>query len=154
MTRASIALLKAVVVLIAIGAMAFLLVEPHFEGVNANAATLFDMYFDDPLLAYAYIASIPFFVALYQAFTLLGTMDTRRSVKSLRTIRYCAITTIPFIVGGVVWILSVESDERPPILAMGIIASLGCIVVATATTVFARTLQKTVDMKSENELTV
>ncbi len=159
MTRASIVLLKAVVVLIAVATVAFLLMEPHFEGVNANAASLFDMYFDDPLLAYAYIASIPFFVALYQAFKLLGNMErnetfTRRSVKTLETIKYCAITMIPLIIVGVVWLLSEPSDDRPPIVAMGIVALLACIVVATAATVFARTLQKAVDMKSENELTV
>lgn len=159
MTRASTLFLQAVALLIAIITVAFLLMEPHFEGVNANAATLFDIYFDDPLLAYAYIASIPFFVALYQAFKLLGNIGrhetfTPHSVKALETIKYCAITMIPLIVVGVVWILSVESDDRPPILAMGIITSLACIVVATAATVFARTLQKAVDMKSENELTV
>ena len=34
--------------------------------------TLFQIYFNDPFLAYAYIASLPVFVALYQAFKVLG----------------------------------------------------------------------------------
>ncbi|MEK7514868.1 MAG: hypothetical protein AAB608_00605 [Patescibacteria group bacterium] len=55
--------LKAAIVLIGIGALAFLLIEPHFEGRNVNA-TLFEIYFRDPFLAYAYIASIPFHSSL------------------------------------------------------------------------------------------
>ena len=63
--------LQVVIVLIGIGALALMLWEPHIEGRNAHA-TLFEIYFKDPFLAYAYIASIPFFVALYQAFKVLG----------------------------------------------------------------------------------
>lgn len=71
MKRSSILFLQAVVVLIGIGVFVFMLWEPHIEGRNANA-TLFEIYFQDPFLAYAYTASIAFFVALYQVFKLLG----------------------------------------------------------------------------------
>jgi hypothetical protein len=67
--------LQAVIVLIGIGAVALMLWEPHIEGRNAHA-TLFQIYFNDPFLAYAYIASLPFFVALYQAFKVLGIRRT------------------------------------------------------------------------------
>jgi len=62
--------LQIVVLLIGIAALAFLLWEPHVEGVNKHA-TLFEMYFSS-FVAYAYIGSIPFFAALYQTFKLLG----------------------------------------------------------------------------------
>ena len=71
MKRSSIILLQVVVVLIGIGALIFLLWEPHIEGRNVHA-TLFQIYFNDPFLMWAYTASISFFVALYQAFKLLG----------------------------------------------------------------------------------
>ena len=71
MKRSSTIFLQVVIVLIGIGALALLLWEPHVEGRNAHA-TLFEIYFKDPFLAYAYVASIPFFVALYQAFKVLG----------------------------------------------------------------------------------
>ncbi len=71
MKRCSTIFLQIVIVLIGIGALALMLWEPHTEGRNAHA-TLFEIYFRDPFLAYAYIASISFFVALYQAFKLLG----------------------------------------------------------------------------------
>jgi len=70
MKRSSTAFLQGVIVLIGIGALALMLWEPHVEGVNAHA-TLFEMYVN-PFVAYAYIASMPFFVALYQAFKVSG----------------------------------------------------------------------------------
>src|SRR6516225_2542756 len=87
--------LQAVIVLIGIGALPLMLWEPHIEGRNAHS-TLFEMYFKDPFLAYAYTASIPFFVALYQAFKLLGyagqnNVFSQEAVKALRTIKYCAL---------------------------------------------------------------
>ena len=63
--------LQVIIVLVGIGALALMLWEPHVEGGNA-LATNFEIYFKDPFLALAYLASIPFFVALYQAFKLLG----------------------------------------------------------------------------------
>src|SRR5213592_1021460 len=106
MKRSSTIFLQVVVVLIGIGALAIMLWEPHIEGRNVHA-TLFEIYFKDPFLAYAYIASIPFFVALYQAFKLLGYIGrnevfSQRSVKALRTIKYCAIAIIGFVVVSVV----------------------------------------------------
>src|SRR6266480_5875464 len=88
--------LQAVIVLIGIGALALMLWEPHIEGRNAHA-TFFEIYFKDPFLAYAYLASIPFFVALYQVFKVLGYVGQNkvfspRAVKALRTIKFCAIS--------------------------------------------------------------
>ncbi len=146
-TRTSALFLQAVVVLIGIGTLAFLLWEPHVEGVNANAASLYDIYFDDPFLAYAYVASVPFFVALYQVFTLLGyagsnTLFSRRSARALQAIRYCAMAMVPLIVTGVVWLLLSESDDRPPVLAMGAVATLLSIAVAVAASACERMLRR------------
>ena len=54
MKRSSTIFLQVVIVLIGIGALALMLWEPHIEGRNAHA-TLFEIYFKDPFLAYAYI---------------------------------------------------------------------------------------------------
>jgi hypothetical protein len=93
--------LQAVIGLIGIGALALMLWEPHIEGRNAHS-TLFEIYFKDPLLAYAYLASIPFFVALYQTFKVLEYVRQNKTfsqatVKVLRTIKYCAIASIGFV---------------------------------------------------------
>src|SRR6476646_3366240 len=131
--------------------------EPHIEGVNAHA-TLFEMYFN-PFVAYAYIASIPFFAALYQAFKLLGyaghnQVFSQEAVKALRTIKYCAIAIIGFVAGSVVFMPFSDPDDRPPGVVMRIIATFGAIIVATVAAMFERILQNAVDMKSENDLTV
>ena len=85
MKRGSTIFLQVAIVLVGIGVLAFLLWEPHVEGRNVNA-TLFEIYFKDPFLAYAYIGSIPFFVALYQAFKLLGYIR-RNEIFSQRFMR-------------------------------------------------------------------
>src|SRR3954454_6600026 len=104
MKRSSTRFLQLVIVLIGIGALALLLWEPHVEGRNAHA-TLFQIYFNDPFLAYAYLGSIPFFVALYQAFILLRYIGRKevfspRSVRALRIIKYCAMSLVAFIMGA------------------------------------------------------
>src|SRR5260370_20750745 len=117
MKRSSTIFLQVVIVLIGIGALALMLWEPHIEGRNAHA-TLFQIYFKDPFLAYAYIASIPFFAALYQAFKVLGYVRQNKTfsqatVNSLRTIKYCAIAIIGFVVVGVIFIMFGDKDDRP-----------------------------------------
>src|SRR2546428_13512613 len=97
MKRSSAAFLQTVIVLIGMGALVFLLWEPQIEGVNAHA-TFFEVYFD-LFVAYAYIASIPFFVALYQAFKVLGyaaqnKIFTQEAVNALRIIKFCAMAII------------------------------------------------------------
>ena len=141
-----------------IGALALMLWEPRIEGRNAHA-TLFEIYFKDPFLAYAYIASIPFFVALYQAFKVLGYVRhnqtfSQTTVKALRTIKYCAIAIIGFVAVSIIFIIFADKDDRPAGVFMRILITFGSIVIATSAAVFERILQNAVDIKSENDLTV
>ena len=157
MKRSSTIFLQVVVVLIGIGALAFILWEPHTEGVNAHA-TLFQMYFD-PFVAYVYLASIPFFVALYQAFKVLGYAAENKvfspgAVKALRTIKYCALALISFVAVSVIFMTFGDRDDRPAGVFMRILVAFPSVVIATAAAMFERILQKAVDMKSENDLTV
>ena len=158
MKRGSTIFLQVVIVLIGIGVLAFLLWEPHLEGRNVNA-TLFEIYFKDPFLAYAYVGSIPFFVALYQAFKLLGQIRRNeifspRSVRALRTIKYCALAIIGFVAVSVIFMIFGDRDDRPAGVFMRILITFPSIVIATAAGMFERILQNAVDIKSENDLTV
>jgi len=159
MKRSSTIFLQVVVVLIGIGALALLLWEPQVEGVNAHA-TNFEIYFKDPFLALVYLGSIPFFVALYQAFKLLGYAGRNKvfspaAVKALRTIKYCALAIIGFVVVEEFFImLNHGDDDAAGGVFMGVLISFGSIVVATAAAMFERVLQNAVEMKSENDLTV
>src|SRR5882672_6760044 len=158
MKRSSTIFLQVVIVLIGIGALVLLLWEPHIEGVNAHS-TFFEVYLD-PFIALVYAGSIPFFVALYQAFKVLGYAGQNKvfspaAVKALRTIKYCALTIIGFVVVEEIFImLNHGSDDAAGGVFMGILITFGSIVIAIAAAMFERILQNAVDLKSENDLTV
>jgi DUF2975 family protein len=158
MNRGASLFLRAVVVLIGIGALALLLWEPHLEGRNVHA-TLFAIYFKDPFLAYVYFASIPFFVGLYQALKVLGYAGRNKefspsAVKSVRTMKYCAIALVGLVAIAEAIIMFGPSDDRAGGVVIGLVIFFAAIVVATATVILERALQNAVDMKSENDLTV
>jgi len=140
------------VVLIGIGALALLLWEPQIEGRNAHA-TLLQIYFNDPFLAYAYTASIAFFVAIYQAFKVLGyarqeKLFSQASIKALRTIKFCATAIIAFVAGGEIFIMVGNSDDRAGGVFMGILIAFGSLVIAAAARTCEGILKSAADMKS------
>jgi hypothetical protein len=150
--------LRVVLALFGAGILILMLVAPHFEGRNANA-TPFQIYFNDPFLAYVYLGSIPFFVGLFHGFRVLGHAGRNQefspqAVRSVRIIKYCAIALIAFVAGAEVFILSITDDDRAGGVMMGVFIAFAAIVVATAMAILERVLQNAVDMKSENDLTV
>ncbi len=160
MKKGSTVFLQVVTVLVGIGALALMLWEPHLEGRNVHA-TLFQIYFNDPFLAYAYIASIAFFVALYQTFKLFGYVAQDKifslnSVIALRKIKYCAISLVAFILGAEAYffIAMRGKDDITGGVMMGLIMIFISVVVANVAAVFERILQSAVDIKSRNELHV
>ena len=160
MKKSSTIFLQIVIVALGIGALALLLWEPHVEGVNAHATTLYQIYFDDPFLALVYVGSIPFFIALFQAFKVLGYAGQNKvisleAVRALRNIKYCALAIIGFVVVEEIFImLNHGDDDAAGGVAMGIGITFISIVVATVAAMFQRILQNAVDVKSENDLTV
>ena len=146
MKRSSTIFLQVVIVLIGIGALALLLWEPHVEGVNAHAK-FFEVYLD-PFIALVYVGSIPFFMALYQAFKLLGyagqnKMFSQAAVKALRTIKYCALAIIGFVAVEEIFImLNHGSDDPAGGVFMGILITLGSSVIATAAVMFESTINR------------
>ena len=159
MKQSSSIFLQIVIVLIGIGALALLLWEPHIEGRNAHA-TNFEIYFKDPFLVLVYIGSIPFFVALYQAFKVVGyagqnQIFSQAAVRALRIIKYCALAIIGFVVvEEIIIMLTHGSDDAAGGVFMGVLITFSSIVIATAAAMFERILQNAVDIKSENDLTV
>ena len=124
-------------------------------------ATLFEIYFKDPFLACAYIASIPFFVALYQAFKLLGYIGENKvfsqaAVNALRNIKYCATSLVGFAVAAEAYLFIVQrgKDDIAGGVFVGLLMIFAFGVIATAAAVFEKTLQSAIDIKSENDLTV
>ncbi|MDR2948211.1 MAG: DUF2975 domain-containing protein [Prevotella sp.] len=160
MKRVSIIFLQIVVVFIGTGTLALMLWEPHLEGRNIHA-TPFEIYFKDPFLAYVYIASISFFVVLYQVFKLLGYIGqnrifSRNSVRALQTIKYCAIVLIVFITGAEAYFFIFQrgTEDIAGGVAMGLAMIFISTIIGTAAAVGERVLQNGVDMKDENDLTI
>lgn len=159
MKKTSILFLQGVVVLIGILALFLLIRFPMMEG-RAQNLDLFSIY-SDPFILYGYASSIAFFIALYKAFRLLGYIAQEKlfstaSIKTLRSIRYCAIASGILIVlaGLYIMIFHHKDDDPAGFLGMCILTTFICIAVATAIAVLERILQNAVDMKSENDLTI
>jgi hypothetical protein len=156
MKQSSTIFLQGVIVLIGIVALAIMIRFPLTEG-RAASLDLFSIY-SDPLILYGYAASIPFFIALYKAFKLLGYIRQNKafslsSVMTLRSIKYCAIVlSILIVLTGLYIRISHNKDDDPAgFLAMCIGTTFVSLVVATAVAVFEKILQNGVDIKSENE---
>lgn len=160
MKRSSTIFLQTVIVLAGVSVLAAMLGEPLTEGRNAHA-TLVQVYFHDPFLAYAYAASVAFFVGLYQGFTVLGYASRGQilspaAVKALRIIKVCAFLTACAIAAADAYIRLAASGRDDPAGAMmlGFIAIFAAAVIGTAVAVLERVLQHAVDIKRENDLTV
>src|SRR5918912_1050165 len=107
MKRISTIFLQTVIVMIGIVALFIMIRFPLTEGRAANL-DLISIY-GDPFILYGYAASIAFFVALYKAFKLLGYICQNKvfssnSVKTLKSIKYCAIVLSILIVTAGVYI--------------------------------------------------
>lgn len=148
--------LQAVLVLIGIGVLALMLWEPHIEGRNAHATT-FEIYFKDPFLAYVYVGSIPFFVALHRAFGLFGHVRqngafSQVTVDALRAIKHCALAIIVFVAGAVVFILMFgDGEDRPAGVFMCLLVTSASSVIAIAAAMFARNLQNSLGLDAGEE---
>jgi len=146
MKRIAVLFVQMVIVLTGVGAAAVLLWEPQIEGRNAHA-TFVQVYFNDTFLAYAYLVSIPFFVALTQAFRLFGDAGrkaiSQQSVGSLRIIKYCAFAVIACVMAAEAYLVIVMSgqDDIAGGVAMGLLVTALCAAIATAAALFERTVQ-------------
>lgn len=158
MKRGSTLFLKIVLVLIASGVLTWIIVFPQLEG-RAKDLDLLGIY-SDPFIIYGYIASIPFFVGLYQAFKLLNLIDANKAfsqaaVHTLRNMKFASLSLVGFIAGAVLYIrFFAHGDDPAGPTAIGILVSFAAAVIATAAAVFQKLLQNAVDIKSENDLTV
>lgn len=144
MKKSSIIFFKVVIVFIGIIALAFMLLEPHFEGRNAKT-TLFQIYFNDLFLICAYSASISFFIVLHQAFKLLRFTEQHKiysldSVMALRTIRYSATILIAFVVVAEIYIVIFQRGKDD--IAGGVFIGLLMIVLFGIITTIATMSEK------------
>lgn len=113
-----------------------------------------------PILIGMYFSSIPFYIALYQSFKLLGLIDkntafSEAGVGALKKIKYCAVVISGMFALGMPYIFSVaDKDDAPGVVAIGLVIIFASAVIATFAGVLEKLLRNVVEIKSENELTV
>lgn len=112
---------------------ALMLWFPNIEGRNINS-TLFEVYFNDPFLAFAYFGSIPFFIGLYQIFNILQNLKESKlicdsTLRSLQIIKYCSIFLMMLGIGVIVFVALSNEDDKLGGYMLGGIITLGSIVV-------------------------
>ncbi|MBY7124348.1 MULTISPECIES: DUF2975 domain-containing protein [Bacillus] len=117
-------------------------------------------YMKSLVLIDIYVATIPFYFALYQVFKLLSYIDKNKafselSVKSLKNIKYCALTigTI-YLLGMPLYYLMAKKIDPPSFITIGLIIIFTSILVAIFAAVLQKLLQEAINIKSENDLTV
>lgn len=107
-----------------------------------------------------YLSAIPFLLALWQSWKLLGFIDNNTafselSIKALKNIKYCAIAVSIFMAGASPFFyMFAQLDDAPGV----VVISMGFVGAALVVAVFAALLQKllrnAIEIKSENDLTI
>jgi len=113
-----------------------------------------------PIMIGVALALLSFYVAACQAWKLLNFVDTKRpfshaSINALKNIKYAA-----FVIGGVLvvampliyWVA--EKDDAPGLIIFGAALAGIPLTVGVFAGVLQQLIQKAVDLKSENDLTV
>ncbi|KAA9004835.1 DUF2975 domain-containing protein [Paenibacillus spiritus] len=132
-------------------------VLPRVLGHPANPEYARWLY---PVIAGMYASAVPFFIALYQAMSLLRFIDRNEafselSVSALKTIKRCAgviallyAAVLPFLY------LIAEKDDAPGLILLGLVVVFAALVIGVFAAVLQQLLNKAIEIQSENELTV
>jgi len=154
MKQGSTIFLRAVIGLIGLLVLAFCLLGLPY-GIRTDLTGFYR-----PLLLGLYLPTVPFFIALYQAWKLLGYIDqnnafTVSSVLAFKYIKYCAISIALLFSMGMPYIFYVaDRDDAPGVVALGFVIIFASAVIATFAAVLQKLIQNAVDIKIENDLTV
>lgn len=113
-----------------------------------------------PIIIGIYISTIPFFIALYQAFKLLSYIDKNQafsdlSVKALKKIKFCALIISGLYVVILLFVFGLaQIDDAPGLVLVGMVPIFASLVIAVFAAVLQRLLQDAIEIKKENDLIV
>lgn len=113
-----------------------------------------------PVVIGMYLAAIPFYLGLFEAWRLLDHIQTSNafsevSVKALKHIKYYAIAISGLYVAFMPFIYTAaDKDDAPGVLAIGLVIVFASAVVAVFSAVLQRLIENAIEIKSENDLTV
>jgi hypothetical protein len=153
MQNGSTLFLKAVICLIGLAALGLCVIflGMSFSG-NGGIYT--------PLLIGMAVIALPFFFALYQGLVLLSAIDkntafSERSVKAIRNIKFCAAIMSALYALSMPFVVRVaQKDDAPGVVLIALVLLFAPLVTAVFAAVLQKLLQKALDMKAENDLTV
>ncbi|MEN9557803.1 MAG: hypothetical protein RL141_172 [Candidatus Parcubacteria bacterium] len=158
--RISTNFLRAVIVFIGLGALAFCIfaLPSAWRGGSAEFPMATNAIL---LIAIAlYLSVVPFFIALWQSMNLLSYIDqntafSELSVTALRNIKYCAIAITVLGLACVPLLFPIaDADDAPGLVLIGGILACSPLVIAVFAAVLQTLLQNAIDLKAENDLTV
>ncbi|MCR8643802.1 DUF2975 domain-containing protein [Paenibacillus sp. N1-5-1-14] len=125
-----------------------------------NASEHFSTWVYVTCIVVAYLAAIPFYIGLYQAYKLLCYIDKNNafselSVRALRIIKYCASTVSFLYLGCLPFIYyAAQEEDAPGLMIIGVAFISAPLVIAVFAAVLQKLLKNAIDIKSENDLTV
>ncbi len=133
------------IILIGIGSIALMLWEPHLEGRNVHSS-VWQIYFEDPFLAFVYIASIPYFFALFHLYKLIGNLRqgafiSGTSLTSIRTIRYC---TLSLVGSDIIALISLFVFQQEDDITGGVAIGLFLLLFFTGVSIFSTSMERRV----------
>lgn len=113
-----------------------------------------------PADAVFFVAVIPYLIALYQTYRLLGYIDrniafSERSVRALKAITYCGVAVGAIFAAMSPVILDMaRQEDAPGVFAIGLGVAFASFVVAVFGVVLQRLLRNAIRLKTENEFTI
>ena len=152
MKKTTLIFLRSLIIIFGIVVIGFLIRVPLTEGRAVNL-DLYQIY-ADPFILFGYIASIPFFVALYKSFKILGYYGQNKifsliAVRELKIIKYCAILFSILILSAGIFIILFHNVEDDPagFISLCILTTFLSIVVAGIAGVLEKKLRKGIIQK-------
>jgi hypothetical protein len=150
--------LKIAVILLGIPALALCLFGlPWLVNNPFNPEYALILY---PIITGVYISILPYYIALYHAFTLLNFIDksiafSDLSVKALKSIKYCAFTiSIIYVILIPLVYMVAEKDDAPGLIIIGMAPIFASMVIAFFAAILQKLLKEAIDIKSDNDLTI
>jgi hypothetical protein len=160
MKRGTTLFLKIAVIVLGIPVLALcVFLVPEFANLAAKLFPQF-AFVKYPVYIVFDASAVPFYLALYQAFKLLGYIDknmafSELSVEALRKIKACAVTiSILHILALPLFYFFAEKDDAPGVIFVGLVVPFASLVIATFAAVLQKLLKEVMDIKSENDLTI
>ncbi len=112
------------------------------------------------LVSGLYVAALPFFYALYQAWKLLDLIKaskafTAESVRALGIVSYCgAVIAVVILLVSPFFYNIAQREDAPGVFAISLMIVFMSMVISVFTGLLKMLFQNAVDIKNENDLTV